>query len=143
MGFRFRKSIKLGKGVRLNLGKKSVGLSFGGKGFRTSINSKRGITSTLSIPGTGISYITTSKKPGRKPSHNMQKNKISIGKILLVLAAISLLINYWMWFLALASILTIAWITYSIFKPQANDDEHTKEGEIIEADSFSEIEGMD
>ena len=32
MGFRFRKSFKIAKGVRFNVGKKSTGFSFGGKG---------------------------------------------------------------------------------------------------------------
>lgn len=61
MGLRFRKSIKLGKGVKLNLGKKSVGLSVGGKGARFSVNSKGRTTTTLGIPGTGLSYSHSSK----------------------------------------------------------------------------------
>ena len=39
MGLRFRKSINLGGGFRLNLNKKSVGLSVGTKGVRYSVNS--------------------------------------------------------------------------------------------------------
>lgn len=39
MGLRFRKSIKLGNGAKLNIGKKSVGLSVGGKGERYTVNS--------------------------------------------------------------------------------------------------------
>lgn len=66
MGFNFRKSINLGGGVKLNLGKKSVGISAGVKGARVSVNSKGRKSSTLSIPGTGISYTKTSTKK-RKP----------------------------------------------------------------------------
>lgn len=58
MGFRFRKSVKLGKGVKLNLGKKSAGVSFGGKHGGISINSKSGARGRVSIPGTGVSYST-------------------------------------------------------------------------------------
>ena len=36
MGLRFRKSIKLGGGFRLNLSKSGVGYSWGTKGFRIS-----------------------------------------------------------------------------------------------------------
>lgn len=39
MGFRFRKSVKIAPGVRLNIGKKSVGISAGVKGARVSVNS--------------------------------------------------------------------------------------------------------
>ncbi|HFL2484827.1 TPA: DUF4236 domain-containing protein [Clostridioides difficile] len=66
MGFNFRKSINLGGGLKLNLGKKSVGISAGVKGARVSVNSKGRKSTTLSIPGTGISYTKTSTKK-RKP----------------------------------------------------------------------------
>ena len=39
MGLRFRKSIKLGGGAKLNINKKSVGMSVGGKGARYTVNS--------------------------------------------------------------------------------------------------------
>jgi len=56
MGLNFRKSINLGKGFKLNVGKKSVGISGGVKGARVSINSSGRKTATFSIPGTGLSY---------------------------------------------------------------------------------------
>ena len=58
MGFRFRKSVKIGKGVRLNVGKRSAGVSFGGRRGGVSINSRSGARARVSIPGTGISYST-------------------------------------------------------------------------------------
>lgn len=45
MGFRFRRSIKLGKHTRLNLSKSGVGISTGVKGFRVSAGPK-GIRTT-------------------------------------------------------------------------------------------------
>lgn len=71
MGLRFRKSIKLGKHTRLNLNKKSFGVSFGGKGARFTLNSKGRRTSTFGIPGTGLSYTATSggKKKSRSKSN--------------------------------------------------------------------------
>lgn len=64
MGFRFRKSIKIAPGVRLNFGKKSVGISAGVKGARVSVNSSGRVTKSVGIPGTGISYVKTSKIGG-------------------------------------------------------------------------------
>lgn len=64
MGFRFRKSIKIAPGVRLNLGKKSIGISAGVKGARVSVNSSGRVTKSVGIPGTGISYVKTSKIGG-------------------------------------------------------------------------------
>ena len=64
MGSRFRKSVKLAPGVKLNLGKKSAGISIGGKHGGININSKTGASSRVSVPGTGISYTSnlSSKK---------------------------------------------------------------------------------
>ena len=58
MGLRFRKSIKLAPGVKLNLGKKSAGISLGGKYGGVSFNTKSGARARVSAPGTGISYTT-------------------------------------------------------------------------------------
>lgn len=59
MGFRFRKSINLGGGVRLNVGKKGVGVSTGVKGLRLSHGADGKTRVTASIPGTGLSYQET------------------------------------------------------------------------------------
>lgn len=62
MGLGIRKSFKIAPGVRINVGKKSAGISVGCKGLRYSINSRTGSRATASIPGTGISYTTSTKK---------------------------------------------------------------------------------
>lgn len=67
MGFRFRKSIKLGC-FRVNLSKHGVGYSFGVPGFRKTIKATGGTRTTCSIPGTGLSYSTDSKKLKLKSS---------------------------------------------------------------------------
>lgn len=67
MGFRFRKSVKIAPGVKVNLGKKSIGVSVGGKHGGVSINSKTGARARVSAPGTGLSY---SKKIGKSTSRN-------------------------------------------------------------------------
>lgn len=74
MGFRFRKSFKIASGVRVNLGKKSTGISFGGKGGRISFNTKSGARASTSIPGTGISYST--KLGGSNKKSNRSKKKV-------------------------------------------------------------------
>jgi hypothetical protein len=56
MGFRFRKSYRLGKsGARINVSKSGVGASFGGKGWRVGTG-PRGSRVNVGIPGTGIGY---------------------------------------------------------------------------------------
>ena len=63
MGLRFRKSFKVAPGVKVNIGKKSSSVSFGGKGARYTVSSSGRRTKSVSIPGTGISYVDT-KTPG-------------------------------------------------------------------------------
>jgi hypothetical protein len=48
--------VKIAPGVRLNVNKRSVGVSFGPRGARYSINSDGRRTRSVGIPGTGISY---------------------------------------------------------------------------------------
>lgn len=64
MGLQYRKSKNLGGGVRLNVGKKSAGLSAGVKGARVSVNSKGRVGLSLGIPGTNFRYrkVMSSKK---------------------------------------------------------------------------------
>jgi hypothetical protein len=61
MGFRFRKSFRLGLGVRLNVSKRGAGVSLGGKGFTHSIGPS-GRRTTISAPGTGVSYSVDHKR---------------------------------------------------------------------------------
>lgn len=56
MGLRFQKRIKLFPGVRINLNKKSFGVTFGGKGLHYTINSKGRHTASAGVPGTGLYY---------------------------------------------------------------------------------------
>lgn len=67
MGFRFRKSIKIAPGVRINLGKKSAGISVGGKRGGISYNSRTGARARVSAPGTGLSY--SAKIGGSSSTH--------------------------------------------------------------------------
>lgn len=59
MPLRFRRSIKIAPGIRLNLSGGGVSTTIGGRGFRTTVG-KRGTTTTASIPGTGLSWSSTS-----------------------------------------------------------------------------------
>ena len=56
MAFRFRKSVKILPGVKINFGKKSTSVSIGNKVGGVTINNKNGVTKRVSVPGTGISF---------------------------------------------------------------------------------------
>lgn len=75
MGVRFRKSIKLGGGVRINLSKSGVGYSWGVPGYRHTKTAKGRTRKTYSIPGTGLSYVTEKGKDKKKQTTD-SKTKI-------------------------------------------------------------------
>ena len=58
MGFRYRKSIRLGGGFRINISGSGIGYSWGVPGYRITKTANGKIRQTASIPGTGLSYST-------------------------------------------------------------------------------------
>lgn len=69
VGFRFQRRIRLGKsGFYLNLGKRGFSsISAGVRGAHVTVG-KRGIRSTVGLPGTGLSYTTTSGGRQSRPN---------------------------------------------------------------------------
>lgn len=62
MALRIRRSIRLGPGIRLNLGRGGGSVSVGGRGVSANFG-RRGVRTTLGIPGTGVSW---SSGPARR-----------------------------------------------------------------------------
>jgi uncharacterized protein DUF4236 len=57
-GFRFRKSIGVLPGVKINLSKSRVSTSLGGRGATVNVGADGRRMVTVGIPGTGMSYRT-------------------------------------------------------------------------------------
>lgn len=75
MGFRYRKSINLGGGFRINLSKSGVGYSWGTKGYRVTRTARGTTKRTYSIPGTGLSYTQESgQSKNRRSSQSRQRS---------------------------------------------------------------------
>lgn len=73
MGFRFRKSKKIGP-FRITMSKSGISYSAGVKGFRVTKTASGRVRTTASIPGTGISYV---KESGGKAAHANAAKAIS------------------------------------------------------------------
>ena len=73
MGLRFRKSIKIAPGVKVNFGKKSSSVTFGGKGLHHTVSSTGRSTTTAGIPGTGLSYSKTTSTHKKKTQDSPKK----------------------------------------------------------------------
>ncbi|HVE56004.1 MAG TPA: DUF4236 domain-containing protein [Pyrinomonadaceae bacterium] len=70
MGWRFRKSVKLLPGIRLNFGKRGfTSATFGKDFFKTNV-SKKGVKQSISVPGTGISYQTKTQRFEQNSNQN-------------------------------------------------------------------------
>ena len=59
MGWSYRKSLDLGP-FRVNLSKSGIGYSVGAKDFRVGVNAKGRRYESVTVPGTGLSYRTSS-----------------------------------------------------------------------------------
>ena len=77
MGLRFRKSLKIASGVKLNIGKKSIGISAGNKYGGISVNSKNGAKVRASAPGTGFSYSEKISKKAFTKNNTTSKHEKS------------------------------------------------------------------
>jgi hypothetical protein len=96
MGFRFRKSIRIAPGIRLNVGSRGMSATIGPRGASVNVG-PGGAYANVGIPGTGISSRTrldaTEKSP---PTELAPREARSGGKwwvvALLVGIAIGLLI---------------------------------------------------
>lgn len=72
MGFRFRRTIKVAPGVRLNIGKKGISTSVGRRGAGVTFGPK-GTTAHVGIPGTGMSYTSKIGSKKQSTSHTSQQ----------------------------------------------------------------------
>lgn len=89
MGLRFRKSISLGKGVRVNISKSGIGMSAGVKGARIGLSSRKGTYVSGGIPGTGIYGISYAKGGGRSAT-SASSGDSAKGCLMLLAAVIGL-----------------------------------------------------
>ena len=129
MGFRFRKTF--GKGpLKMTVSKSGVGYSVGSKAFRVTKKAGGGTRTTASIPSTGISYTTDSKKkksgkPANKVVKTAQKTTSSSGSggcltsclwILGACLVISLIAKYWKILLGVAVVAVAAFIGFKVYR---------------------------
>ena len=92
MGFRFRRSIKILPGIRVNLGKHSTSISVGGRGAHVTLRSGRTARTTAGIPGSGLSYTEGGKLERLQTSPIDPETSRGISKRGWVLAILLLLV---------------------------------------------------
>lgn len=76
MGFRYRKSINIIPGLRVNFSNGSPSFSIGPKGASVSVG-KRGTYANLGLPGTDLSYHTRLDKAAHAPSRSIDVDTLA------------------------------------------------------------------
>lgn len=96
MGLRFRRSIKVAPGVRVNISKSGSSISFGKRGATVNVG-RRGVYADVEAPGTGLSYrqkIADHTRPVSDGSAPMRRHSL-VWFGLLCLFAVFALIHLW------------------------------------------------
>ena len=93
MGFRFRRTIRILPGVRLNIGKTGVSTSVGVRGAHVTIGHGK-VRKTVGIPGTGLSYTDVSDARNKESEPGRTGGSVWIACLLLVLVLIGIVVNY-------------------------------------------------
>jgi hypothetical protein len=65
MSWRFRRSVKILPGVRLNVSTRGLGVSAGPRGAKVSVNTQGEVRRTVGVPGTGLYHTTLSRLSNR------------------------------------------------------------------------------
>ena len=104
MGFRYRKSVNVGP-FRFTASKSGISTSFGGKGARITKMANGRTRTTLSIPGTGVSYVHEVGGKKKAPSNDemLEVRKSypwqyrTLGILLIVLGVLLLVLGLLSW----------------------------------------------
>lgn len=78
MGFRFRRTIRIFKGFRINISKSGISTTTGRRGSSFTIGNKRSSVN-FGIPGTGLSYRkeyrASSRQKGKRTQHLVRRDE--------------------------------------------------------------------
>lgn len=91
MGLRFRKSVSLFPGVKLNFGTTGMSVSTGVPGFRKTFHTSGRVTTSVGIPGTGLYYVDTKNKKNSRieAAHELSQ---AVPRIALLISGMTLLL---------------------------------------------------
>jgi hypothetical protein len=95
MPLRFRRSIRIAPGIRVNLGLHGAGLSVGPRGLHVGVN-RRGMYTSAGIPGTGIYAVHHIRSSAQQhPSSAEQHSNVAgnaMGCVAVVVVAVIILV---------------------------------------------------
>ena len=91
MGFRFSRRVRLIPGIRLNFSKSGTSVSVGGRGGWVTMG-RRGVRTTVGLPGTGISYSESAPwhRRGERAGHPVRSKPSGWPVVVIFLALLAL-----------------------------------------------------
>ena len=99
MGYlRFFRRRKIGPGLSLNASKSGLSLSVGRRGAKVTVG-PRGVRRTVGLPGTGLSYTSTSH---RHRTTQGTSDGSDFGALVLLVIAIALIVAFWQYVVLIA-----------------------------------------
>jgi hypothetical protein len=95
---RFFRRRKIGPGLSLNASKSGLSLSVGRRGAKVTVG-PRGVRRTVGLPGTGLSYTSTSR---RRRATQGTSDGSDFGALVLLVIAIALIVAFWQYVVLIA-----------------------------------------
>jgi hypothetical protein len=95
---RFFRRRKIGPGLSLNASKSGLSLSFGLRCAKVTVG-RRGVRRTVGLPGTGLSYTSTSH---RRRTTQGTSDGSDFGALVLLVIAIALIVAFWQYVVLIA-----------------------------------------
>lgn len=131
MGFRYRKIVRLGKGLRLNISKRGVSASVGSPGLTANVGKRPRVT--FGAPGTGLSYQVPikagrSQKAGRSRTTEIQSIDdpgCALGCFIVAISGAAIAAPWLLLFLIPAA---LVWAAAYVRAPSQPPDEHVAFG---------------
>jgi hypothetical protein len=100
MGFRFRRSVKILPGIRLNFGKRGISTSIGVRGAHVTFGAT-GTRTTVGLPGSGLSYTHLDKPHRETPTlaapEDIRPGSASRGGLWIVVIVVAVVIGIGRW----------------------------------------------
>jgi len=123
MGLRFYRRVPMGNGTTLNLGKRNISMSFGGRGFHYTIGTA-GRRVTIGLPGTGLYWTEKlNKKPRTVADKQVQENTNNIIGGLIILGVIGAIFG-WIGVVVIGGLVILGLIASKVRKAEVKGSEH-------------------
>jgi hypothetical protein len=98
MPLRFRRSVRVLPGIRLNIGKRGVSTTIGGRGAHITLRPGHSPRATVGVPGTGVSYTEGGQLRRPEPesvSDRPARPRTSVDAVIALIVLLAIAVAMW------------------------------------------------